>query len=117
MGQFDPALYDFVDYTQTNEAHENYEDIVEDKIFKFKYRQFADDRLTYEKRQRRMIDRFLERGKNRDPVLEQNLIDLFASDARDNSIAQLMSDSSKFRNVAEEETRPFREYMVSESVQ
>ena len=64
-----------------------------------------------------MIGRFLERAKSRDPVLEQNLTDLFASDARDNSIAQLMSDSSKFRNVAEEETRPFREYMVSESVQ
>jgi len=43
-------LYDFVDYTLTHDAHENYEDIVEDKIFKFKYRQFADDRLTYEKR-------------------------------------------------------------------
>ena len=64
-----------------------------------------------------MIGRFLEIAESRDPVLEQNLTDLFASDARDNSIAQLMSDSSKFRNVAEEETRPFREYMVSESVQ
>jgi hypothetical protein len=64
-----------------------------------------------------MIDRFLERAKLRDPVLEQNLTDLLASDARDNSIAQIMSDSTKFRNVAEEETRPFREYMVSESVQ
>ena len=64
-----------------------------------------------------MIDRFLERAKNRDPVLEQNLYDLLASDARDNSIAQLVNDSSKFRDVAEEETRPFREYMVNESVQ
>lgn len=64
-----------------------------------------------------MIERFLERAKDRDPVLEQNLNDLLASDARDNSIAQLMNDSSKFRNVAEEETRPFREYMVSESIQ
>jgi len=29
QGQFDPALYDFVDYTQMNDAHENYDDIVE----------------------------------------------------------------------------------------
>jgi hypothetical protein len=87
MGQFDPALYDFVDYTQSHDAHENYEDIVEDKIFKFKYRQNADDRITYERRNQRMIDRFLERAKRRDPALEQSLTDLFASDARDNSIA------------------------------
>ena len=117
MGQFDPALYDFVDYTQSHDAHESYEDIVEDKIFKFKYRQFADDRLTYQRRNIRMIDRFLERAKTRDPVLEQNLTDLFESDARDNSIAQMMVDPSRFRDVATEETRPFREYMVNESIQ
>jgi len=29
----------------------------------------------------------------------------------------LANDSSKFSNVAKDETRPFREYMVSESVQ
>ena len=28
-GQFDPALYDFVDYTQEHDAHENFDDIVE----------------------------------------------------------------------------------------
>jgi len=47
------------------------------KIFKFKYRQNADDALTFERREKRMIDRFLERAKNRDPILEQNLYDLF----------------------------------------
>lgn len=98
-------------------AHENYEDVVEQKIFKFKYRQNADDLVTYERRQQRMIDRFLERAKNRDPILEQNLYDLFQTDGRDNSFAQLANDSSRFRDVASEETRPFREYMVNESVQ
>ena len=43
--------------------------------------------------------------------------DLLASDARDNSIAQLVNDPSRVRDLASEETRPFREYMVSESVQ
>ena len=37
-GQFNPALYDFVDYTMKLDAHENFDDIVEQKIFKFKYR-------------------------------------------------------------------------------
>ena len=38
-GQFNPALYDFVDYTMKYDAHENFDDIVEQKLFKFKYRQ------------------------------------------------------------------------------
>jgi len=42
---------------------------------------------------------------------------MLASDARDNSIPALVVDSSKFRDVANEETRPFREYMVNESIQ
>ena len=100
-----------------HDTHENYDDIVEQKIFKYKYRQNADDFLTYNRRQQRMRDRFLERAKERDPILEQNLNDLLTTDARDNSFAQIANDSSKVRNVASEETRPMREYMVSESIQ
>ena len=76
QGQFNPALYDFQDYTMTVSPHENYEDLVEQKLFKYKYRQTADDKLTYERREQRMIDRFMDRAKNRDPTLEQNLTDL-----------------------------------------
>lgn len=43
QGQFNPALYDFVDYTQTHDAHESYDDVIEQKLFKYKYRQFAAD--------------------------------------------------------------------------
>lgn len=59
----------------------------------------------------------LERAKTRDPVLEQNLNELFASDARDSSLATLALEPERFRMVAEEETRPFREHMVTEAVQ
>jgi len=59
----------------------------------------------------------LERAKARDPVLEQNLVDLFAMDQRDNSWATLANEADNFRPVASEETRPFREYMVNESIQ
>jgi hypothetical protein len=91
--------------------------VIEEKIFKYKYRQFADDRLTYERRNKRMQDKFLDRAKTRDPALEQNLFSLLESDARDNSIAQFVNNPEKFRDVATEETRPFREYMINESVQ
>lgn len=116
QGQFDPALYDFVDYTQVHDAHENYDDIVEQKLFKYKYRQNATDSATFERRWTRVRDRFMERAKTRDPILEQSLVDLFASDARDSSLATMALEPERFRMVAEEETRPFREYMVGESI-
>lgn len=59
----------------------------------------------------------MERAKTRDPQLEQNIHDLFSSDARDASIATLMTEPEKHRFVAEEETRAFREYMVDEAEQ
>ena len=86
-------------------------------MFKYKYRQNATDTATFERRWARTRDRFLERAKNRDPILEQNLTDLFASDARDSSLATLALEPDRFRMVAEEETRPFREYMVDEAIQ
>jgi len=101
----------------THDSHETYDDVVEQKIFKFKYRQNADSLETYERRNQRMINRFLERAKTRDPMLEQDLYELFSVDARDSSMATFVNDRSKLRNVAGEETRPFREYMVNESVQ
>lgn len=63
-----------------------------------------------------MINRFLERAKDRDPILEQDINDLLTTDDRDNSLAMLANDVTKHRDVASEETRAFREYMVNESI-
>jgi len=35
---FDPKCYDFIETSHMYEVHENYEDMIEDKIFKYKYR-------------------------------------------------------------------------------
>jgi hypothetical protein len=66
-GVLNPALYDFVDYTSEVQAHEDYADMVEEKIFKYKYRMNADDPETFLARQTRVRDRMLERAKSRDP--------------------------------------------------
>ena len=71
----------------------------------------------FNERMTRVVDRFLERAKTRDPQLEQSLQDLFESDARDTSPATLLLENDKFRVVADEETRAFREYMVDEAIQ
>lgn len=117
QGYMDPELYDFVDYTQIHDAHENYDDVIEQKIFKYKYRQNAMTNEDFQRRWTRVRDRFTERAKTRDPILEQSITDLLASDARDSSLATMALEPNSFRMVAEEETRPFREYMVEEAVQ
>jgi hypothetical protein len=40
-GEFDPARFDFIETTMDLEPHENFEDLIEDKIFKYKYRAHA----------------------------------------------------------------------------
>lgn len=62
MGTFNPQLYDFQDYTMTHDNHEDFSDVVEQKIFKYKYRQMADDPQTYARRQTRVVLRQLERA-------------------------------------------------------
>lgn len=46
-GQMDPDRFDFQDLTMNLDLHEGTEDVVEKKIFKFKYRRFQDDDSTY----------------------------------------------------------------------
>lgn len=46
-GDFDPKLYDFVEAALDNEVHENFDDIIEQKIFKYKYRRCADGEIEY----------------------------------------------------------------------
>jgi hypothetical protein len=52
----------------------------------------------------------------RDPILEQSLYEIFKSDDKVNSYNMLFSKPDNFKELAQEETRPFREYMVTESV-
>lgn len=115
-GQFDPKLYDFIDTGLDEEVHENYDDLVEDKIFKFKYRQCADSPALFQKRQQRMVDRFYDRLALRDPAVTQDLAQLFLDDEKHRSAAAMILDSEKFGDIAVEGTRAYREYMAQESI-
>ena len=64
----------------------------------------------------RMINRFMERAKTRDPAIEQDLNNLYASDEKSNTIAALMVDDENFRRAAHEDTRSYREYIAREGV-
>ena len=99
-----------------SEPHENFEDVVEHKLFKYKYRQCNDDPQTYMRRQGRVIHRFKERAQQRDPALEQDLFDLYVQDQKDNSLGQLLLDPENYSPKAVNESRRFRDYMASEAV-
>ena len=116
-GEFDPQLYDFVETAMVSEVHENFEDLIEDKIFKFKYRQNADAPAVYEARTQRMVQRFLERAKTRDPAIEQSVADLYFDDSKYASLAAAMVDIDNYSKTAEIGTRAYREYMAREGVQ
>jgi len=71
------VLYDFLELNMIDEVHENFQDMIEDKIFKYKYRMNADAPRLFEARNARMIERFCERAKARDPAIEQDLAKLY----------------------------------------
>jgi hypothetical protein len=86
-GDFQFKKYDFVETSLVDEPHENYEDLIEQKIFKYKYRLCNDDQDTFERREGRVVSRFMERARNRDAALEQDLFELFRKDQKDSSLA------------------------------
>ena len=45
-----PKLFDFIEVGLKSEAHETFEDIISDKIFKYNYRQLADAPEVYSHR-------------------------------------------------------------------
>jgi hypothetical protein len=116
-GDLNPKLYEFIETSLKSEVHETFEDLIEDKIFKYKYRQFADSASTYFKRNERVQARFLERAKTRDPAVEVDLIDLYTQDAKDTSVAQFALDYKSYEESAEVGTVAKREYMVREGLQ
>jgi hypothetical protein len=115
-GQFQFKKYDFVETSLQTEPHETMDDVVDQKIFKFKYRHCNDDESTHARRQGRVLARFTERAKLRDPALETDLFALYQDDMKDASVAQFMLDPANFKSSAVEKTRVFRDYMVQESM-
>merc|ERR1712060_186640 len=117
MPDANPKQYDFVETSLYTEVHENFEDLVEDKIFKYKYRQNADDLDTYGRRQKRMMSRFFERARVRDRSIETNLDELYAKNEKTFSVAALAIDTQNFEDISQGGTAAIREYMAKEGVQ
>ena len=116
-GQFQFKKYDFLETSLLDEPHESIDDIIEQNVFKYKYRMCNDNEDTYSRRQGRVMNRFVDRARNRDPQLERDLFELYQADAKETSVAQFMLDPASFKTKAIDETRVFREYMTKEAYQ
>lgn len=116
-GQFDFKQYDFIDAGHAGEITEPFEDVVEDKLFKWRYRQNSDSNETFMKRMTRVRSRFLERAANRDSRITEQLADVFIEDEKHTDIGQFLLDPKEYRAHAKEHTDAHREFMVREGVQ
>ena len=99
-GEFQHKRYDFIETSLEHEPHESFDDVVEQKLFKYKYRQCNDSEDIHARRQGRVMKRFADRAMTRDPVLETDLFELYKQDMKDNSVAAFMLDPSKYAATA-----------------
>lgn len=119
-GEFRFDRYEFVESNIEFDNHEELADIVNKKIFKFKYRLNNDDYKTYLRRMDRVVKRQLERAKTRDPKIEMNLAEMFEKHEREQASGALihrMAAGEPFSVHATAETQPIRDYMLKESVE
>jgi len=116
-GEFDMKKFDFVELALKDEAHETFEDVVEDKIFRYKYRLANFSEEVFLRREKRKIDRFMERAKTRDPQVEMDLSEVFINEQYKNSVGKAFLNDFDTSNFAGEKTKKVREYMINESIQ
>lgn len=68
------GIFNFKNYDFTEEGTDNHspavESVFEKKMFRFKHRKWNDDPASHFIRENRMINRYLERMKNRDPSID-----------------------------------------------
>ena len=120
QGEFQFDKYDFIETSLYSESQESLVDIIDKKIFKFKYRMLNDNLDTYFRRMDRVMEKQLERAKHRDPVIEANLHDMLEKNERETAFGRVLygiSTHEKQSHEFLEETEPLREYMYEEGMQ
>jgi len=124
-GDFDLRFLELV------ESHIRYkdrlpvEDIIEKSIFKYKYRKIADHK--YESRNNRVVERFLERSKSRDPKATQEIFEkleeLYVKNGTAGSLLQdIQSIYKNAKSLTHEQANyegliPFAKYVADEGLQ
>jgi hypothetical protein len=117
---FHLGRYEFTESTSTFKEREAVDDYIGKSIFKYKYRSLTDPK--FETRNRRLIERFIERAQNRSPELLEDLgekLEMFMVKNKFNTDFSLnekvFKDTDPFLNyVAEEGWKQFHDYFETD---
>lgn len=103
--EFDMNKYIFSESVALEDSQSPVEDHIESLLFKFRYRQFSDKK--YSERQERVLNRFLERTKNRDSRIVKDFGE---------KLEEIYSKKGLFSDVTkqEDELLPYAEYVAEE---
>jgi len=103
-----------------SENTETIEDVIDSKIFKYKYRVANDSPNTYMRRMDRVAQRSLARAETRDPIIEQDMTELMQKHDRESGVGQFiysLTTGNTHNNELKEKTKAVREYILEESEQ
>jgi hypothetical protein len=124
-GDFDMRFIELVESHVSYKDRLPVEDIIEKSIFKYKYRKIADHK--YESRNQRVIQRFLERAKERDPKAAEEIFEkleeLYVKNGVSGSILheiQSVYKNAKSHTLEQENYEkliPFAKYVAEEGLQ
>lgn len=119
-GEFDFKRYDFQEMAMAHEPHEGFDDIIDQKLFKYKYRMNNDSMHDYFRRMERVTKRFFKRAEHRDPAIEANLAELLEKGERENTVGfhiykQVMGRTD-LSDATIRDNKPFRDYALEEAV-
>lgn len=118
--EFNFDNFDFIEDTYDTETTEAINDIVDEKIFKFKYRIANETLSTYGRRQERLVSRSIERAQKRDPEVETDIAALFDKHDRETSVTMQIHNilaNTKGQVSQLPETKAIRDYMLHESIE
>jgi hypothetical protein len=124
-GDFDLRFLELVETQVSYKDRLPVEDIIDKSIFKYKYRKIADHK--YESRNKRVIERFLERAKTRDPIATEEIFEkLEEMHVKNGTAGSLLHDIQSIYKNAKSLTQeqenyetllPFAKYVADEGLQ
>lgn len=117
-GNFNFKNFDFQEDQLQFEVTENIDDVIDKKLFKHRYRIANDSERTYYRRMDRVMQRFLERARFRDPAIDQNLQEVYENAGREESIGMSvlkLVEGNFLTESTKTATQPIREYMLKEA--
>lgn len=120
-GKGDKKVLDFIEHGLAHEPHENFEDVIEEKLFNFRFRKYNDEPRDFVRREERRISRHLDRAETRDKKVEEDLHEVMREAGWNYSVGglveNLIKNSDTGKMLTDDKMEALRHYALSEGVQ